>query len=80
MDDNNQGLSEAQKVKKLLKGVTSTNPEVIAIKAVVRSTHPTDFNRASNNNKELNILSPVSSIKVIGRPGLRTISRAATRV
>jgi hypothetical protein len=47
MDDNDQGLSEAQKVKKLLKGVTSTNPEVIAIKAVVRSTHPTDFNRAS---------------------------------
>jgi hypothetical protein len=47
MDDNDQGLSEAQKVKKLLKGVTSTNPEVIAIKAVVRSTHSTDFNRAS---------------------------------
>jgi hypothetical protein len=32
MDDNNQGLSEPQKVKKMLNGVISTNPEVIAIK------------------------------------------------
>jgi hypothetical protein len=47
LKDNEQALSEAQKVKRLLKGVTSTNQEVIALKAVVRSTHPTDFDAAS---------------------------------
>jgi hypothetical protein len=48
MEDNQQGFSEPQKVKKMLDGVVSTNAEVVAIKAVVRSTHPNDFNRASN--------------------------------
>lgn len=47
LEDNDQALAEAQKVKRLLKGMTSTNQEVIALKAVVRSTHPTDFNAAS---------------------------------
>jgi hypothetical protein len=47
MEDNQQGFSEPQKVKKMLDGVVSTNAEVVAIKAVVRSTHPNDFNRAS---------------------------------
>jgi hypothetical protein len=48
MEDNQQGFSEPQKVKKMLDGVVSTNAEVVAIKAVVRSTHPNDFNRGSN--------------------------------
>jgi hypothetical protein len=48
LEDNDQALAEAQKVKKMLKGVISTNPEVIAIKAVVCSIHPTtNFNQAS---------------------------------
>jgi hypothetical protein len=47
MDDNHQGFSEPQKVKKMLDGVISTNAEVVAIKAVVRTAHPTDFNAAS---------------------------------
>jgi hypothetical protein len=48
MEDNQQGFSEPQKVKKMLDGIVSTNAEVVAIKAVVHSTHPNDFNRASN--------------------------------
>jgi hypothetical protein len=47
LDENDQSISEAQKIKRMLKGVMSMNPEVIAIKAVVRLTHPTNFNRAS---------------------------------
>jgi hypothetical protein len=47
MKDNEQGLSEGQKVKKMLDGVVSTNAEVVAIKAVVRSTYPNDFSAAS---------------------------------
>jgi hypothetical protein len=47
MEDNNQGFSEAQKVKKMLDGVVSTNAEVVAIKAVVCTAHPTDFNGTS---------------------------------
>jgi hypothetical protein len=48
MEDNQQGFSEPQKVKKMLDDVMSTNAKVVAIKAVVRSTHPNNFNRASN--------------------------------
>jgi hypothetical protein len=35
MEDNDQALSEAQKVKKLLNGVKSTHPEINALKTVV---------------------------------------------
>jgi hypothetical protein len=51
MEDNQQGFSEPQKVKKMLDGVVYgvvlTNAEVVAIKVVVRLTHPNDFNHAS---------------------------------
>jgi hypothetical protein len=47
MEDNHQGLSKPQKVKKMLDGVISTNPKVIAIKAVVSSKYPNNFNQAS---------------------------------
>jgi hypothetical protein len=47
MEDNHQGLSEPQKVKKMLEGVITTNGEILAIKAVVRTNHPNDFNQAS---------------------------------
>jgi hypothetical protein len=47
MEDNQQGLSEPQKVKRMLEGIISTNPELYAIKAVVRTAHPTNFNLAS---------------------------------
>jgi hypothetical protein len=47
MDDNHQGLSEPQKVKKMLEGIITTNGEILAIKAVVRTKHPNDFNQAS---------------------------------
>jgi hypothetical protein len=47
MEDNQQGLFEPQKVKQMLEGIISTNPELYAIKAVVRTAHPTNFNLAS---------------------------------
>jgi hypothetical protein len=47
MADNDQQLSEAQKVKYLLDGMISTNPDIIAIKAVVCEKFPTNFNQAS---------------------------------
>jgi hypothetical protein len=46
-EDSQQRLSEPQKVKKMLDGVVSTYAKVVAIKAVVCSTHPNDFNRVS---------------------------------
>jgi hypothetical protein len=47
MEDNHQGLSEPQKVKKMLEGIITTNGEILAIKAVVRTKHRNDFNQAS---------------------------------
>lgn len=47
MEDNDQFYSDAQKVKKLLDGVKSEDPEVVAIKAVIRSTYPNNYNAAS---------------------------------
>jgi hypothetical protein len=47
MEDNHQGLSEPQKVKKMLEGIITTNGEILAIKAVIHTKHPNDFNQAS---------------------------------
>jgi hypothetical protein len=47
MADNEQQLFEAQKVKYLLDGMISTNPDIIVIKAVVHEKFPTSFNQVS---------------------------------
>jgi hypothetical protein len=47
MADNDQQLFEVQKVKYLLDGMSLTNPDIIATKAVVREKFPTNFNQAS---------------------------------
>jgi hypothetical protein len=47
LEDNDQGLSDAQKVKKMLAGIVSTNQEIISLKTVVRTNHPNDFDSAS---------------------------------
>jgi hypothetical protein len=63
--DNDQGLSNAQKVKKMLDGVLSTNAEVVAIKAVVRSMHPMNFNSASTlMPNQIAILFPAANNKL----------------
>jgi hypothetical protein len=63
LDDNNQGLNDAHKVNKLLEGVQSTNPEVIALKTVIRATHPTDFNAASTHMaQQIAMIFPAANI------------------
>jgi hypothetical protein len=47
LKDNDQDLAEAQKVKKLLNGVKTNHPEVNALKTMVHTAHPTDFNAAT---------------------------------
>jgi hypothetical protein len=47
LEDNDQGLSDAQKVKKMLAGIVSTNQEIVSLKTVVRTNHPNDFDSAS---------------------------------
>jgi hypothetical protein len=47
LEDNDQGLLDAQKVKKMLEGVILTNQEVVSLKTVVRTNHPTNFDSAS---------------------------------
>jgi hypothetical protein len=47
LEDNDQGLSNVQKVKKMLASIVSTNQEIISLKTVVRTNHPNDFDSAS---------------------------------
>jgi hypothetical protein len=47
LEDNDQGLSDAQKVKKMLAGIVSTNQEIVSLKTVVCTNHPNDFDSAS---------------------------------
>jgi hypothetical protein len=78
MEDNDQALSEAQKVKKLLNGIKSTHPEINALKTVVRSTHPTDFNAATTLMAgQIAVIFPAASFSYDQRPK-RKISAAST--
>jgi hypothetical protein len=78
MDDNDQVLAEAQKVKKLLNGVkSSTHPEINALKTVVRATHPTDFNAATTLMAgQIAVIFPSASLSYNQRPK-RKISAAS---
>jgi hypothetical protein len=79
MKDNDQDLAEAQKVKKLLNGVKSNHTEVNALKTVVRTNHPTDFNAATTLMAgQIAVLFPAASISYEQRPK-RKISAANTR-
>jgi hypothetical protein len=49
LEDNDQGLSETQKVKYFLKGVISTHPDVRGIISQVRAMHSTNFYEASKH-------------------------------
>ena len=49
LEDNKQGLIDAQKVKKMLENVSSTNMEVISLKTVIRERYPNDFAQASTH-------------------------------
>ena len=49
LEDNKQGLLDAQKVKKMLENVTSNNMEVISLKTVIRERYPNDFAQASTH-------------------------------
>jgi hypothetical protein len=80
MEDNHQGYSEAQKVKKMLDGVVSTNAEVVAIKAVVRSTHPTDFNSASTLMAgQIALLYPAASTDVRNKRKISAVAQGRGR-
>jgi hypothetical protein len=46
LEDNDQGLSETQKVKQFLKGIMSTHTDVMHIKSQTRANYPTDFHGA----------------------------------
>jgi hypothetical protein len=46
LEDNDQGLSDAQKVKKMLAGIVLTNQEIVLLKTVVCTNHPNDFESA----------------------------------
>lgn len=47
LEDNNQGLHEAQKVNKLLAGVQSNNAEITGLKPLIRKEFPNDFDGAA---------------------------------
>jgi hypothetical protein len=47
LDDNNQGLHEAQKVNKLLAGVQSNNSEITSLKPLIWKEFPNDFDGAA---------------------------------
>ena len=49
LEDNQQGLIDAQKVKKMLENVSSTNMEIISLKTVIRERYPNDFAQASTH-------------------------------
>ena len=49
LEDNKQGLLYAQKVKKMLENVTTSNMEVISLKTVIRERYPNDFAQASTH-------------------------------
>jgi hypothetical protein len=49
LEDNDQGLSETQKVKQFLKGILSTHPDVRGIISQVRSQFSTNFYEASKH-------------------------------
>jgi hypothetical protein len=80
MDDNHQGFSEPQKVKKMLDGVISTNAEVVAIKAVVRTAHPTDFNAASTLMAgQIALLYPASNGELRNKRKISAVAQTAGR-
>jgi hypothetical protein len=49
LEDNDQGLSETQKVKQFLKGILSTHPDVRGIISQIRSQFSTNFYEASKH-------------------------------
>jgi hypothetical protein len=49
LEDNDQGLSETQKVKQFLKGILSTHPDVRSIINQVHSQFSTNFYEASKH-------------------------------
>jgi hypothetical protein len=78
LKDNDQDLAEAQKVKKLLNGVKTNHPEINALKTVVRTAHPTDFNAATTLMAgQIAVIFPAASIPYDTRPK-RKISAANT--
>jgi hypothetical protein len=80
MEDNHQGFSEAQKVKKMLDGVVLTNAEVVAIKVVVRSTHPTDFNSASTLMAgQIALLYPAASMDLRNKRKISAVAQTSGR-
>jgi hypothetical protein len=49
LEDNEQGLSETQKIKQFLAGIVSTHPDVYGIKSQVRSMFMNNFYEASKH-------------------------------
>jgi hypothetical protein len=80
MDDNDQALAEAQKVKKLLNGVKSTHPEINALKTVVRATYPTDFNAATMLMAgQIAVIFPAASFSYDQHPKWKISAASANR-
>jgi hypothetical protein len=80
MADNDQQLSEAQKVKYLLDGMISTNPDIIAIKAVVREKFPTNFNQASLSLAgQISRMYPASHLESRAKRKISAVQRDFTR-
>lgn len=48
LEDGGEGLTERQKVDKLLEGMNLSNTELIAAQAIVCKKHPNDFIQAAN--------------------------------
>jgi hypothetical protein len=48
LEDNDQGLSGAQKVNAMLKGIMSTHPRITSLSTTILTMHPTDFEGASS--------------------------------
>jgi hypothetical protein len=80
MADNDQQLSEAQKVKYLLDGMISTNPDIIAIKAVVREKFPTSFNQASLSLAgQISLMYPASHLESRAKRKISAVQREFNR-
>jgi hypothetical protein len=80
MDNNDQALAEAQKVKKLLNGVKSTHPEINALKTVVRATYPTDLNAATTLMAgQIAAIFPAASFSYDQRPKRKISAASANR-
>jgi hypothetical protein len=80
MADNDQQLSEAQKVKYLLDGMISTNPDIIVIKAVVREKFLTNFNQASLSLAgQISRMYPASHLESRAKRKISAVQRDSAR-